>query len=413
MTPVRIVHAADIHLDSPLRGLRKFAGEDLARRLRQSSRDALENLVRLVVDERAQALVLAGDIYDGDWPDYATGRFFAQQMEFLHDNEVRVFLVAGNHDAESVVTKAVRLPPNVAVLSTDEVQTVIDDDLGLAVHGQGYAVRAVRDNLALSYPDRTPGLVNVGVLHTAVSGAEGHEPYAPCSPADLEKARYEYFALGHVHKHRVVTDGQWVAAFSGNLQGRHVKETGPKGALVVDLAVDERARLDFVPLDVARWADVQVDVTGRRTFDDVLDAVDRHLVDVRAESGGRPLVARVTVVGTTAAAGALSDRDRLSAEVSGLAERADVTLEKAISRAKPPQASGLVDQRLVDAIARRGQELAGDVDTLLALTKSLDRDFGRALRAGDSLDLRHPDFLRRITESAVDGLVAKLSSGEA
>ena len=369
--------------------------------------------MRLVVDEQAQALVLAGDIYDGDWPDYATGKFFAQQMDFLHQHGIRVFMVAGNHDAESVVTKAVRLPPNVEVLSTDRVQTVVDDDLGLAVHGQGYAVRAVRENLALSYPDRTPGLVNIGILHTAVSGAEGHEPYAPCDPADLENARYEYFALGHVHKHRVVNDGQWVAAFSGNLQGRHVKETGPKGALVVDLVAEEAASLRFVPLDVARWADIRVDVSGRRTFEDVLDSVEEHLTDARAEIGERPLVARVTVEGTTPAAGALSDRERLVAEVSGLAERKGVTLEKAVSRATPPRAGGQVDEQLIEAITRRGEGLAVDVDALLALIKPLDRDFGRALRAKDCLNVRDEDFLRRITESAVNGLVAKLSSGEA
>ncbi|MCS7477365.1 exonuclease SbcCD subunit D [Umezawaea endophytica] len=410
---MRIVHAADIHLDSPMRGLSRFAGDDLARRLRRSSRDALENLVRLVVDERAQALVLAGDIYDGDWPDYATGKFFADQMDFLHQHGIRVFMVAGNHDAESVVTKAVRLPKNVDVLSTDQVETVIDGSLGLAVHGQGYAVRAVRENLALSYPDRTPGLVNIGVLHTAVTGAEGHEPYAPCTPSDLEKARYEYFALGHVHKHRVVNGGQWVAAFSGNLQGRHVKETGPKGALVVDLEVDAPASVRFVPLDVARWADIRVDASDRRTFDDVLDSVEEHLGDARAGIGERPLVARVTVEGTTAAAGALSDRDRLSAEVSGLAERRGVTLEKAVSRAVFPRAAGRVDEQLIEAIKRRGGELAVDVDALLDLVKPLDREFGRVLRAKDSLDLRDEDFLRGLTESAINGLVAKLSSGEA
>ncbi|HVV18891.1 MAG TPA: DNA repair exonuclease, partial [Pseudonocardiaceae bacterium] len=256
---MRLVHAADIHLDSPLRGLTRLADDDVADQVRQASRRALENLVRLTVEERADALVLAGDIYDGDWPDYATGRFFAQQMGFLHDHGIPVFMAAGNHDAESEISRALTLPPNVTVLSTDAPQTVERD--GFAVHGQGFPTRAVTENLVLAYPRRVPGLVNIGVLHTAVTGAEGHATYAPCSPDDLARTEYDYFALGHVHEHRVVNDGPRVAAFSGNLQGRHPRETGPKGALVVDVEPDEPAVLRHMPLDVARWADVDVDAT--------------------------------------------------------------------------------------------------------------------------------------------------------
>src|SRR4051812_44590072 len=216
---MRIVHAADLHIDSPLRGLSRLEDEDVARSLRQASRRALERLVRLVVEERADALVLAGDIYDGDWADYATGRFFAQQMGILHEYGIPVFTAAGNHDADSQITRALTLPPNVTVLSTEAPETVVRDDLGLAVHGQGYPTRDVTENLLLAYPDRVPGVVNVGILHTAVAGAEGHAHYAPCTPEDLERAEYDYFALGHVHEHKVVTAGHRVAAFSGNLQG--------------------------------------------------------------------------------------------------------------------------------------------------------------------------------------------------
>ena len=143
---MRIVHAADTHLDSPLRGLSRLEDDDVARLLRLASRRALENLVQLVIDEKAVALVLAGDIYDGDWPDYATGRFFAHQMDRLHDKEIPLFMAAGNHDAESEISRALRMPPNVTVLSTESPQTVLRDNLGLAVHGQGFATRAVTTN---------------------------------------------------------------------------------------------------------------------------------------------------------------------------------------------------------------------------------------------------------------------------
>ncbi|CCH32861.1 Metallophosphoesterase [Saccharothrix espanaensis DSM 44229] len=406
---MRIVHAADIHLDSPLRGLSRFADDDLARRLRLASRRAMENLVRLVVDKGAHALVLAGDIYDGDWRDYATGQFFARQMDVLDQHGVHVFMVAGNHDAASVVTKALPLPGNVTVMSTDKAETITVDDLGLAVHGQGFASKAVDENLALSYPDRVEGLVNVGILHTAVSGAEGHARYAPCSPADLERKDYEYFALGHVHTRRVVNKGHRVAAFSGNLQGRHANETGPKGALIVDLAVDQEAVLSFEPLDVARWEKVEVDATGLRSIDEVFDSVERRLAEARTITGDRPLLARVTITGETAVAGTLSDRVRLTETVRSIAERAGVTLEKGVSQARPPRADGNVEDRLLDAVRQRGRELTADLGLVHEMAKWPDRDFGLELRRSGLLDLRDDDVLRRITATALDALVAKLS----
>lgn len=412
MTGVRIVHAADIHLDSPLRGLGGFAKEDVAHQLRQASRQALKNLVRLTVDEKAAALVLAGDIYDGDWPDYATGRFFAEQMDFLNDHGVRVFMAAGNHDAASVVTKAVRLPDNVTVLDVDKAETVIEQNLGLAVHGQGFATRAVTKNLALAYPDRVHDLVNVGILHTAVSGAEGHDTYAPCDPSDLLKPKYEYFALGHVHQRQVVNDGQWVAAFSGNLQGRHANETGPKGALVVDLDRDEPANLRFVALDVARWERIEVDASGHGTLDEVLDAVETSLTDARVAAEGRPLVTRVTVTGTTRAAGVLSDRERLVEEVRASGVRTGVIVEKAVSHARMPRAGDRADDRLIEAVLRRAEDLGYDSPLVDRLTAPLKREFGRVLRKDSPLDLNDPVVLERITAAAMNGLVAKMTTGE-
>jgi hypothetical protein len=410
---MRIVHAADIHLDSALRGLSRLRDGDVARLLREASRRALENLVALTINEEATALVIAGDLYDGDWPDYATGRFFAQQMGRLHEAGVPVFVAAGNHDAESEITRSLRMPPNVTVLSTDAPQTVVLDDVGLAVHGQGFATRAVTTNLALAYPRRLPGVVNVGILHTAVAGAEGHAPYAPCSPQDLARTEYEYFALGHVHDRYVVNDGHRVAAFSGNLQGRHPRETGPKGALVVDLDVDQRAGLRHVPLDVARWARLAVDATGAGDLDDVLGRVEQSLRDAKSGADGRLLVARVEVTGTTPAAGSLAaDGEHLTEEVALVGERHGVTVERVRSRAVAPAAGQVLDPELLAALGTAAQRLATDPAGLRAIVRALDRELGRELRDEGLLDLRDDATLAALAADATRSLLSRLS-GEA
>ncbi|MCU0723068.1 MAG: DNA repair exonuclease, partial [Planctomycetes bacterium] len=230
----KFVHAADVHLDSPLRGLERYETAP-AEALRNASRRALENLVRLALDEGAAFVLLAGDLYDGDWRDYNTGLFFTRQVARLREGGVPVFLAAGNHDAHSRITKALRLPDNAHVFSSKKPETRRLEALGVAVHGQSYAAPEVKDNLAAGFPDALPGLFNVGLLHTALDGRPGHAPYAPCTVDQLRSKGYRYWALGHVHQAEEVSRSPHVV-FPGCVQGRHARETGPKGCRLV--AVD-------------------------------------------------------------------------------------------------------------------------------------------------------------------------------
>ena len=409
---MRLVHAADLHLDSPLRGLTRLGDDALARLLREATRRALENLTELTVRCEADALLLAGDIYDGDWPDYATGRFFVEQMGRLRDEGIPVFLVRGNHDAQSEITRALTLPPNVTVFDSQQAGTAVVEEIGLAVHGQSYATRETYANLARAYPDAIGGLVNVGVLHTAVEGAEGHASYAPCTVEDLTRTGYDYFALGHVHTHQVLGEGEQVAAFSGNLQGRTPRESGPKGALVVEFEPGSRPTIRLEPCDVARWASLTIDVGSCVTLDDVIDRVGGQLRTAREEAGTRPVVARLTLVGSSLAATRLADEERLREELRTVADGAEVALEKIVVRVESPRPPASVDPELVAAIRAAGEELAGDVDRLTALAGPLDREVGRALRETGLLDLRDSATLAELARRAGAGLLARLAGEE-
>lgn len=296
--PFRFVHAADIHLDSPLKGLAGQEGETV-RLIRSATRRALEALIGRVIEEEAAFLVLAGDIYDGNWRDYHTGLFFVRQMGRLAQAGIPAFLIHGNHDAESQITRRLSLPDNVTVFSSQRPETHIVEHLGVALHGQSFRQRSVTANLARGYPNPVPNALNIGLLHTGLGGEEGHETYAPCTLAELVQKGYDYWALGHIHQADVRHERPYVV-YSGNLQGRHIREPGPKGAYLVHVQGGSITALTPFYVDVVRWALLKVSAAGCETihelFDGVRDAVERAVAD---QADGRLLACRLEVTGTT------------------------------------------------------------------------------------------------------------------
>ncbi|MFO7461930.1 MAG: DNA repair exonuclease [Desulfatiglandales bacterium] len=291
----KFIHAADIHLDSPLHRLDVYEGAPMEE-LRQAARKAFDNLVALALREKVAFVVIAGDLYDGDWKDYNTGLYFVSQMSRLAEADIPVYIVAGNHDAASKITKSLRLPEGVILLASDAPQTVTLDAVGVAVHGQSFPKPAVKKNLARDYPDALPGHFNIGLLHTCATGREGHEPYAPCSLDDFRARGYDYWALGHVHQREILLDRP-LTVFPGNIQGRHVGETGAKGCMLVTVDDRGRAEANFSPLDVVRWFRIEVNAAGMDSGYDLVDATVGRIEELLAQNEGLPLVARVEVAG--------------------------------------------------------------------------------------------------------------------
>jgi DNA repair exonuclease SbcCD nuclease subunit len=292
---LKFLHTADLHLDSPLRGLERYDGAPVEE-IRNASRRALDNLVQLALDQSAAFVVVAGDLYDGDWKDYRTGLYFVKQMARLREADIPVLLIAGNHDAANKMTRTLPMPENVRLLTHRKAETVCLDDLGVAVHGQSFATGAVLEDLSLGYPAAVPGMLNIGLLHTSATGREGHEPYAPCTLDGLRSKHYDYWALGHAHRHEVVCREPAVI-FSGNTQGRHIRESGPKGCMVVTVDQQHRLQPELHALDVFRWERCWVDASGADTASELLDRVRRKLVELAAGSDGLPLAVRVETSG--------------------------------------------------------------------------------------------------------------------
>ena len=325
---IKFIHTADIHLDSPLRGLEAHHGTPVEE-IRGATRRAFENLIDLAVEEKVDFLLIAGDLYDGDWQDYNTGLFFVSRMGRLRQAGIQVILISGNHDALSRITRTMPLPDNVVHLSSRQPQSVVLEDCGVIIHGQSYATKAVRENLVSGYPQRHPDYFNIGLLHTSLNGREGHENYAPCKVDDLRSKGYEYWALGHVHKRETVATDPLII-FSGNIQGRHIKETGAKGATLV--SVDDGLVVDVEEreLDVLRWEVCAVDLAECETTDSVYNSIRRTLEDVLRNAEGRTLVIRLILAGECPVHAELFERtEQWTEEFRGIAASlGDLWLEK-------------------------------------------------------------------------------------
>ncbi len=412
----KFFHAADLHLDSPLVGLARYPGAP-AEKLRAATRQALIALVDLAIKEKISFVLIAGDLYDGDWRDYNTGLFLARQMSRLRTAGIRVYIAAGNHDAASQMTRTLRLPENVTLFPTRHPGTEVLKDLGVALHGQGFPTAAVSADLSAGYPLALPHLFNIGVLHTSITGRPHHEPYAPCALEGLLSKDYQYWALGHVHQREVLHQDPWVV-FPGNLQGRHIREAGPKGCTLVTVDDGKVEMVEPVELDVLRWTLCQVDATGAEIAAEVVDRAALSLEKELAQSDGRFLAVRLHVTGACRAHEELARRpDFWENEIRALANdvgSGSVWLEKVL-----PETRGTTSlEDLLGGGGALGSLLKGLQDLSLGEGQLADlaEDFEQLrlklpheLRSGaENLPLDRPEYYREALEEAKKYLLARL-----
>ena len=316
---MKFIHAADIHLDSPLTGLSAYPDAPVEM-LRTATRDAFTNLVNEAIEQPVDFMVIAGDLYDGTWKDHNTGIYFCKEMGRLRKAGIPVYLLFGNHDAESEMTKKLQLPDNVFTFDNRKPTTFCLEHLKVALHGRSFKEKETIENLVTGYPAPVQGMFNIGVLHTALEGNSAHATYAPCSLDELHAKGYHYWALGHVHEHQI-WEGASMVVFPGNLQGRHIRETGPRGAVIV--TADEHGIQDIKRLfvDVLRWTSLEVDATECNTLSEVVGVIGKALDRLVENSASTvPTAVRVTVTGKKAAHGDLFGLEsQLRAEVLALA----------------------------------------------------------------------------------------------
>lgn len=412
----KIIHTADIHLDSPLRGLVAYEGAP-AEQCRLASREALSRLVDEAIKLSTDVVLIAGDLYDGDWTDMHTGLFFTKEMVRLQKENIQVFIIRGNHDAKSRMTKHLHLPENVTVFGEKTPSSVVLSDLELAIHGQSYETPVVLENLVKGYPDPVEGVCNFGLLHTSLDGREGHAPYAPCSKEDLRAKGYDYWALGHVHGREEVCCDPWIV-YPGILQGRHIRETGEKGFYFVETKGPEVTKVQFHPLSIFRWELLFFDLSHLQDEEEVLPFLrEKMTTQLQEKSQGEELWAcRVTLQGE----GTLYDRmiaDKLKweNEIRALALEfmnphlwIEKVLFKTSSKKQAPISEGALGE--VHNVFYELSKLSDDDGVWQDIVEEcgvLQRQVGGVLDR-ESWDSEDPQFLRERMEKVEEFLLARL-----
>lgn len=317
----RFIHTADLHLDSPLTSL-ALRNAELGDLVRGATRKALERIVDLALGEAVDAVVIAGDLYDGSQTSMATALFLMEQMRRLDLAGIRVFVIRGNHDAQSQITRELTFPPNVHVFDgrgRPVLAGTLSNGREVHVHGVSFANPHAPASLLPTYRAPVTDAVNIGVMHTSLAGASRHDPYAPVGIADLAGHGFDYWALGHIHQRRVHAQKPWIV-MPGNPQGRDINEAGPKGVTLVDIDDDGTVTCEERAVAVAVFERVTVDLSAIDDWSGMLDRVEAALGMARAAAGGAHLVARLLLTGATPLAWRLRrDEDLLLAEAQNLA----------------------------------------------------------------------------------------------
>ena len=363
------IHAADIHLDSPLTGLASKS-EEFSRLVRGATRRAFSNVVDLAIAEQAAFVVIAGDLYDGAWKDQGTGQFAIAQLARLSRAGIRAFIVFGNHDAESRVSRHLTPPPGVHKLDNRKCETMLLEELGVAIHGRSYKEAATTEDIASSYCPPKAGFLNIALLHTALDGHPGHAPYAPCTLGELHALGHDYWALGHVHERSIRSEHPFVV-YPGNTQGRHVRETGAKGAMLVRVREGAIAEVEPRACDDVRWARGEIDAGLARDMPELLQGAGEAMRDAIRGVDGRPTAARLTVQARgPLRRRLLADPEWFGAEVRAKASTLSETL--------------WIEQVRIDVGQDQAQGgLAPEISGLLA-DADADGDCARAIRASVS-----------------------------
>lgn len=302
MKPFNFVHTADLHLDSPFKGISEVSKE-ISLELTEATFNAFNKIIDLCIEKQVDFLLIVGDIYDGADRSLRAQLRFRDDLERLSKAGINAYIVHGNHDPLDGWSANLNWPNNVHIFSGKSVEQVSVEKDGqeiAQIYGMSFQKREITENLARLFPSRPQSQkasFTIGMLHCNVGTDTGHEPYAPCTLQDLRTQNFDYWALGHIHKKTIINDSNPVVIYPGNPQGLHPKETGSRGCFIVNVDKTGKPTFEFIELDSLRWFVKELSIESLRTEQELISKIQSLIEEIREEAKGRSSICRIILTG--------------------------------------------------------------------------------------------------------------------
>ena len=310
MPPFRFVHAADLHLDSPFKGLEQLGSgseeqpgsgsEHIATALREATFKAFDSVIDLCIKQKADFLLVAGDVYDGTDRSLKAQIYFRDGLEQLSNAGVRSYVIHGNHDPLDGRIAKLKMPSEVSVFESKLTSETFEKEGKpvARIHGISYPKKEIGTTFGKGFKREGDEPFQIGLFHCNTGGQVGHGPYAPRTVEELAESGLDYWALGHIHEKKILSEKEPFIGYPGNTQGRHINEAGERGCFMVKVSgAGEISSQEFVSTDAVRWLRIEVDISSLESIDDLKAALENRISEIPKSADGRDSIARVTLTG--------------------------------------------------------------------------------------------------------------------
>lgn len=299
---LRFIHTADLHLDTPFKGLSQWNSE-LSKKLKDATFNAFKNIVNKCIELQVDFLVIAGDVFDSESKSLMAQLKFVKELERLNSVNIPVYLICGNHDPLSSWLPSLSLPENVVRFDSKKPTkvTFVKNGIALAdIYGISFQRKVVSENLSIKYKIEEPSApFSIAILHGSLGSNDKHETYAPFTLNDIIRLNFHYWALGHIHKAWIVKDENPTVLYPGNPQGRDFGEQGSKGCFLVELAENTKPKLEFIPIHSIRFEIVNANLTDKQSQSELDETINRSIEAIRDYDPNESYVIRLILNGTT------------------------------------------------------------------------------------------------------------------
>lgn len=302
MTKFRFIHTADLHLDTPFKGLSSW-NSDLADRLRDATFKSFKNIIDACLRENVDFLLICGDIFDCENKSLAAQIKFVTELKRLSQNRIPTYFICGNHDPLSSWLDILQLPENVFRFGTSKVEnyTYKKNNTPIAdIYGVSFQNKVVKENLAIRYElSNNPCPIAIAILHGTIGTAGPHENYAPFRLEDVISKTVDYWALGHIHKREIIHESSPTIVYPGNPQGRDFGETGAKGCYLVEINAGDTPQIEFMPTQLIRFEEVEVVLSEEDKINHLADRIEEAKDTIYDYDENASYILRITLKGRT------------------------------------------------------------------------------------------------------------------